>query len=259
MTKRLMQGFAATLFGLLGFVSGANAVLISMSSGGLAASADFAVVGGNLQVVLTNTSLSDVLVPGNVLMAVFFDLNGVGVLTPLSATVSGGSTVQYGSFGAGGVGAGWAYKGSLSGLPGGASEGISAAGYSSPSFGPNGNFGCGANCVAVNGLDYGLLSAGDNTATGNGGVTGHGPLIQNSVTFLLSGLPGGFTDEDLNLTNVTFQYGTALANCTGADCNPEPCIGACQLATVPEPNMPLLIGTALVGWAVVRRRFFGRA
>ena len=253
-----MQGIAATLFGLLGFIGGANAVPITASGGGLSASADFTVVGGNLQVVLTNTGPNDVLVPGNVLMAVFFDLNGVGVLTPVSAAVTAGSTVRYAALGAGGVGAGWAYKGGLSGLPGGASEGISAAGYSSPSFGPSGNFGCGANCVMVNGLDYGLLSLGDNPATGNAGVTGKGPLIQDSVTFLLSGLPGGFTDDDLSLSNVAFQYGTALANCTG-DCNPEPCIGACQPTTVPEPNMPLLIGAALVGWAVARRRFFGRA
>jgi len=244
----------------LGATEGNANVLFSASGSGLSASANFTVAscsisGCNLQVVLTNTSANDVLIPANVLMALFFNLNGVGALTPVSASL-GGSTVFYGSLGAGGVGAGWAYKANLVGLPGGGTEGISAAGYSSPSFGPDGNFGCGANCVAENGLNYGLLSAGDNSATGNGGVTGGGPLIKDSVTFLLSGLPAGFSDADLaaDLANVAFQYGTALNDRT------EPCIGACELQQgAPEPSMPLLLGAGLLAWGVTRRYVERRA
>jgi len=249
MTDGLKRALLIGAMAFGGAVGNANAVLITASSGTLAASADFSVVGGNLQVILTNTSASDVLVPANVLMALFFDLNGVGALTPVSASL-GGSTVFYGSI-VNDVGEGWQYKSGTSGLPGGQTEGISGAGYGV--FGPTGNFFSPG--VTLNGLNYGLLSAGDNSATGNGGVTGGGPLIKDSITFTLSGLPGGFTDQDLanDLTNVAFQYGTALNDIT------EPSIGSCGPARVPEPSMPLLLGAGLLAWGVTRRYVAGRA
>ncbi|HEX8011558.1 MAG TPA: XDD4 family exosortase-dependent surface protein [Casimicrobiaceae bacterium] len=248
MTNALKQGLVIGLMGLLGVAGSAQAVLISVSNGTLSASADFTVVGGNLQVVLTNTSTSDVLVPADVLTAVFFDLNGVGALTPVSALLTAGSSVSYDPDGqpAGGVvGGEWAYGAGLVGSPGG-SEGLSSSGFGlfgSANF-PGANL---AGPVAVDGPQYGLLSAGDNTGTGNvGGVTGSGGLILNSVTFTLSGLPAGFTTEDLDITTVAFQYGTSLFPA-------EPCIGSCTPTRIPEPSVPLLIGAALLAWGTARR------
>jgi hypothetical protein len=238
----------ALLIGAMaGFAGNAGAFLVSATNGTLSASADFSINGsGQLVVVLTNTGVNDVLVPGNVLTAMFFDLNGVGTLTPVSAALSGGSAAFYASLPAGGVGAGWQYEDGRSGLPGGQTEGLSASGFGV--FGPSGNFGSPG--VTLNGIDFGLLSAGDNTGTGNGGITSGGPLIKDQVTFILSGLPGGFTEQDLqnDLVNVAFQYGTSLGNPTT-----EPCIGSCGPATTPEPSMPLLIGAGLLAWGVSRR------
>jgi hypothetical protein len=246
--KRALLIGAMASAGLAGNAS-ASVTVDATNGSNLSAEAVFSVVGGNLQVQLTNVSTFDVTVPSQVLMALFFDLNGVGALTPVSASL-GGSTVFYGSI-VNDVGEGWQYKSGTSGLPGGQTEGISGAGYGV--FGPTGNFFSPG--VTLNGLNYGLLSAGDNSATGNGGVTGGGPLIKDSITFTLSGLPGGFTDQDLanDLTNVAFQYGTALNDIT------EPCIGSCGPARVPEPSMPLLLGAGLLAWGVTRRYVAGRA
>jgi hypothetical protein len=62
---------------------------------------------------------------------------------------------------------------------------------------------------APDGLQYGITSAGDDTGTGNTPVTGENALIKNSVVFTLSGLPVGF-DPSASISNVVFQYGTAL-------------------------------------------------
>ncbi len=182
-------------------------VTFTGSSGSLAASAVFGIVGSSLTVTLTNTSTADVLVPADVLTALFFDIPSGVTLTPGSALLGSGSTVHFGPDGGGNVGGEWAYGAGLSGAPGGATRGISSAGFGL--FG-DGNFG-GSNLqdpAAVDGLQYGLTSAGDNLANGNAAVTGGNALIQNSVVFTLSGLPDGFTLGDVS--NVSFQYGTAL-------------------------------------------------
>jgi hypothetical protein len=191
----------------------------------LSAAASFAMVGGNLQVVLTNTDPGDVGLPTQVLTALFFDIAGNPTLTPISATL-GTSTVLFGPDGGGNVGGEWAYAAGLSGAPGGAKQGISSSGFGlfgDPNFG-------GASLdppTAVDGLNYGLTSAGDNPATGNAEVTGNVPLIKNQVTFLL-GVPGSFTPT--NISNVHFQYGTALNE------NPP----------VAEPGTLLLLGSGLL-------------
>ena len=226
-------------FLLLAIPMTSYAVPFTGSSGNLTAQADFEIVAGNnLEVTLTNTSASDVLIPAEVLTAVFFDIGGVAALTPVSALLDG-SVVLFGSDGGGNVGGEWAYASSIL-APGGATEGISSAGFGL--FG-NANFG-GANLqgpVAVGGVQYGITSTGDNTATGNAAVTGGNALIQDSVVFTLGGLPAGFT-LDGNISNVSFQYGTALTE-PNVPSNP-----------VPEPGTMFLLGFGLIGIAAFGRK-----
>src|SRR5678815_4938452 len=65
----------------------ASASNFSSSSGSLAATASFNVVSGNLQVILTNTSTADALVPTDILTAIFFDVIGNPTLTPISSLI----------------------------------------------------------------------------------------------------------------------------------------------------------------------------
>ncbi len=87
----------------------------------------------------------------------------------------------------------------------------------------------------------GILSKGDNTATGNGGVTGSGGMIMDTVQFKLTGVPSGFTlNTPGALSNVVFQYGTSLN---------EP-----FLKTAPAPGTVALLGLGLFGFLLMRRR-----
>lgn len=239
-------GLAGTFVMVFAAIPPAKAdVTFAAASGDLAASANFDVVGGNLQLILTNTGTADVLNPADVLTAVFFDIAGTPTLTPISALLTLGSTVFYDADGqpaGGNVGGEWAYGSGLVGAPLGATQGVSSSGFGL--FGPGNVFGgpnlAGPPSGSLNGAEYGLLSAGDNTATGNAAITGSGGMIKNSVTFLLGSLPQGFLLE--NIRNVSFQYGTSLT---------EPNIPA-----VPEPEIyaMLLAGLGLMGFIARRRQ-----
>lgn len=226
----------ATAMATVGLTGPAQADLYTGSSGTLAASVDFSINGsGQLVVVLTNTSTADVLVPANILTAVFFSSNGT--LTPVGAVITAGSTYLFDAVApvpvAGNVGGEWGYASGIDGA-GNASQGISSSGFGI--FG-QANFG-GVNLQgpsAVNGLQYGITSAGDNTATGNAAVTGRFALIQNSVTFTFN--VAGFNLG--SISNVSFQYGTALT---------EP-----NVNSVPEPASALLLGSGLVAVGLWRR------
>lgn len=241
--RKVMKKLILVLAGILligvsasGF---AAPVVITNSSGTLFASASFEVIGTNLQVTLTNTSIYDVAVPSNVLTALFFTYSGP-TLTPESAYLGSGSLVYYDPDGQpadGNVGGEWAYNTGLSGAPLGATSGISSSGFGL--FG-DANFN-GANLAkndALDGLQYGILSAGDDSSTGNGGITGSGGLIKDSVVFTLSGFPAG-NDPTGAISNVSFQYGTSLN---------EPNV------PVPEPGTLILLGSGLIGLAGYGRK-----
>lgn len=208
----------------------------SAFSGDLVASVNFAQSGGDLVVTLTNKSAIDVDMPMDVLTAVFFDVNGPALsLTPTSAVLGPDSVVLFDDPPPGGVvGGEWEYEDSFDApAPRGARYGISSAGFSlfgsgvifpGPNLDPPPN---------INGLNYGITSAGDNPLTGNAAVTGGNPLIQDQVVFTLSGLPAEF--DFGRIQRVNFQYGTDLS---------EP--------NIPEPVSALLLG--LGGLVALRRR-----
>lgn len=195
-------------------VAGACARGDVMARGGMS-SLDATVIfqrsGSDLLITLMNSSTADVLTPEDVLTGVYFDIAGPGLsLVAQSATLDAGSVVRWGGAEpGGGVGGEWAFRSGLAGGPGGAAYGISAAGLGL--FGPHDAF-PGANLHAQNGpqgLNYGLLSAGDDPLTGNTPVTGQFPLIQSGVVFTISGLPEEF--DLASITNVNVQYGTSLS------------------------------------------------
>jgi MYXO-CTERM domain-containing protein len=165
-----------------------------------------------LIVTLTNSAMTDVMVPVDVMTGVFWDVSGPSlVLTSVSAILNADSAVHFAPAPAGGVvGGEWGYGGSLAGGgPANTDYGISSSGlglFGGPTFpGPDLD-----PPSALDGLNYGLTSAGDNMGTGNAQVTGGRPLIKSSVVFTFMGLPAGFNPA-ASINNIQFQYGTDLS------------------------------------------------
>jgi hypothetical protein len=239
-----MRSLASAVVALVTFAAvsmprSANAgMYFAAASGDLSASAYFDLIGNTLTITVTNNSTADVLLPTDVLTGVFF--NTAHSLTPVSASLNG-SSVFYGSI-VNSVGEGWQYQAFATNAAQGKNAGISAAGLGL--FGPNGNFYSGSN-PNLQGLSYGLLSAGDNSATGNSGVTGKGPLIKNSVIFTLNA-GNGFSLSDLGET-IVFQYGTDLSETHfSAEDPPFP-------VSAPEPTSIVLWGVGIAGLMLRRR------
>ena len=235
----------------------------SGTSGGhdFGASADFSVVGSNLVLVLTNTSgqsfsAGDKASDADVLTAVFFDVTGSPTLSDyVAATPTAGSgLIQPLSLPAptdlrlATTAGGWDYDGSIStGVGqrygfGTAGLGIFAGGTSNT---PNGRP-----------YAYGLIGSGYATGLGNNAKFNAAPLVQNSITFTLGDLPTGFALTSTSISNVRFQYTTALDGFHLTDTigeSPDPPLSP---AAVPEPSTLVLAlcGAVPLGMIVRRRR-----
>lgn len=223
----------------------ANASLtFTGSSGARAAQAQFDIVGGKLKVILSNTATGDAGVPIDILTGILFNLTGgLNSLTPLAAN-TGGNTYKNGAVvnGAGtNVGGEWGYVAGVAGYTAAiASSGWGGSGQ--PNFGGT-NL---AGPVGLDGLQYGITSAGDNVSTGNTGLLGS-EVTKSSVTFLLD-IGSGFSLSQI--TGLRFQYGTSIT---------EPSFTAgppTQGPPLPEPASLALVGAGLLAafGAASRRR-----
>src|SRR5262245_26710612 len=97
--KSICLAFACA-WGVLGAAAtGANAASVTYTGtngSNLSASAAFSIVGGNLQIVLTNTSTTDVMNTAQLLTGVYFNISGQSsALTPVSASAAGSTLFYY--------------------------------------------------------------------------------------------------------------------------------------------------------------------
>ncbi len=183
---RRLAVLAAFVVGIMLPATPAQADTFSAWSDGIMmASAEFAIVGDNLQITLTNTSPFDVTSPTQVLTAFFFDLDLEGALTPESAMLADKSTILFGPAGNKRwrrvglfVRAGWRTTWSRRGNQ---QHWIrnrhvrSSCNFNGPTL---------EDPDAVNGLDYGLTSAGDDKYTGNNAVTAAKTTLSGIQSFL---------------------------------------------------------------------------
>ncbi|HEY3413904.1 MAG TPA: XDD4 family exosortase-dependent surface protein [Armatimonadota bacterium] len=186
---------------------------------GLAAQVTLTLNAGVLGIDLINTGA-----PGkadsDALCALLFTLAPGNTLTPLTASLLPGSV--YTNPPAFSIGQEWGYNAGFSG-PAGTNAGVSAAGLGL--FG-SGNFA--ANGQHLQGLDYGLING---IAANANGPMQAAVLVNNGVHLDLAAPTLKLSD----ISNVRFQYGTALTDSNLPGTPP-----------VPEPGTLSLLATAVL-------------
>jgi hypothetical protein len=219
--------------------SPAGTITFSGSSGDLSASAVFDLSGTTLTITLSNTSLSAVTDPANILTGLFFNSSA---LTPASAT----GPAPYGSVMASGTaGSGWVYNSGFSNAGVynyGLTSGISATGLTYDVinqlgvFGNTGFFNT-THESKISGDDYGIVSASTPDPTSNP-LQGKEPLFNNSLVFTFNNVSSSFNPGQ----TVVFQYGSNAAD-------PH------FTASVPEPSLAMLFGLGLGAVSLISRRW----
>lgn len=213
------------------------------------ATAAFSSSGNDLIIVLTNPAMSDAMKQIDILSALFFDLDTPGPLTLQSAVASGALGVYQQNSTANSVANGsltsfsvpnLAAPGSTNGGPGAFQGGWQFREDMGGLSGVSQTRGLGTNGLGVfNGgevkltdnLDFGLTSAGDDETTSQAKQLFNMPLVQDSITFTLSGLPTGFVLDETTVSNVRFQYGTSLSEPSTTGELPPPDV---QIESAPE-------------------------
>jgi hypothetical protein len=261
-----MKRYLVALLAAMAWVTSAQAVQVLYTAAGIgpggapvAASALFDISGNILTITLKNTSGVNAFadVPGSTLTGLYWNFAGAPVLNPLSATVASGAII-----GTCKLSATCATETNVSGEfgyaatsgPGGANNGIASSGYLTTGLpGDIGNFNgslAGINLdgpASLDGINFGIISAAADYAP-NGGLEAV-PVIRDTVVFHLSGASGLLLT---NLTNVSFQYGTALSelNISGTPGGG----GGGTGDPIPEPGLPALVAIGFLGMAVMRGR-----
>lgn len=221
----------------------ASSAIYTATSGNLSAKVDFELntATGRLSVLLTDTSLTAATVPADVLTGIFF--NATSKLTPISASLNGSDVIE-GPLD--NPGDGWGYQSRVDAH--GKNSAISATG-AVDGLGHS-DFSAAEN--TLDGIGYGLVGAAGISANAKSGLTQHGPLIENSVLFILQAAVG-FNLSQLG-NSVIFQYGSSLDEAHGTSALPIVTGSATPVGAVPVPAAIWLVGSALAGvFGVVRR------
>jgi hypothetical protein len=228
----------------------------------VSATADFEVVGGNLQITLTNTAAVTPAASA-VLSNIEFNLNtgvsfnagtgsGSSVLVgPTSNLYNNGvitdaSGNPVGSSSGANISGGWGYATNVTYSGINAQFGVSSVSFLSASgvtpiggtFLPGIG---GTHPNSLNGVDFGIVSHGTDTTLD--GLPNQGPLVANSAVITLV-RAGGSSAIDLNqLSNVVFSYGSEQTGVPGGVITP-----------VPEPSTVVIALSGLIPMGVMALR-----